>query len=61
MKVIKRGIPPDKQTFRAVCDVCKSHLEFARNEGKYHSDWRDGDYIEIKCPVCKKVISVNIP
>ena len=56
MKIIKKGTPPDKEIFRGTCHYCKTEVEFERGEGTYRSCQKDGDWCEVKCPVCKNVI-----
>ncbi len=54
MKVLKKGKgSPNDKSARFTCDGCGSLLEAKKSEGKYVSDWRDGDYVEVKCPECK--------
>lgn len=59
VKIIKRGTPPDTKPRKATCRDCGTKIEFAVKEAKYVSDQRDGDILQIKCPVCKATITVN--
>ena len=52
MDILKRGIPPSERTYIADCRTCKSQIKFKRTEAKLTSDQRDGDYLNIVCPVC---------
>ena len=56
MKIIKRGKDPNKKKYKVTCDNCKTIFEFLYCEAKYNADDRDGDYLSIKCPVCKEEI-----
>jgi hypothetical protein len=56
MKVLKVGRFPEDKVYVVTCGYCKSEIEFAQKEGKITSDQRDGDYISITCPICKKQI-----
>lgn len=60
MKIIKEGRPPEKKVYRGNCRYCETVIEFERIEATYRSDNRDGDYLEIQCPVCGKVITSSI-
>lgn len=51
MKIISVGKRPDEKTATVHCR-CNTVFEFAKNEGRYVSDQRDGDCIAIKCPTC---------
>lgn len=57
MKIIRRGQPPEQKTYFATCNHCKTEIEFERSEARYVSDQRDGDFLEVKCPVCSKPIT----
>lgn len=61
MKVIKKGkgSPADKSA-RFTCNKCGSRIEAKKSEGKYQSDWRDGDFIEVKCPECKQKNNISV-
>ena len=54
MKIIKRGKKPEERVYRVTCEYCETVFEFVKKEAKYVSDERDGDALEVKCPVCKK-------
>jgi RNase P subunit RPR2 len=59
MKIIHRGeVKPS--TCRVVCGRCKSELEVSESDGSYVSDQRDGDYIEVSCPVCNKTMTISM-
>jgi RNA polymerase subunit RPABC4/transcription elongation factor Spt4 len=54
MKIIKDS-RQEVSTFRKriACHICKSIYEADANDINHHSDWRDGDYFSVTCPVCK--------
>lgn len=57
MKIIKRGHDPLTETHRAVCRKCETVFEFDRKETTYVPDQRDGDFLQIDCPVCGKAFA----
>jgi hypothetical protein len=57
VKIIHRGTDPKDVTHRAVCNRCKTEIEFTQSEAIYHSDQRDGDFLSIACPVCMTQIT----
>lgn len=54
MKIIKQGKLPEEQIYHSVCNYCKTEFEFAEKEGKVVFEQRDGDYVAIDCPLCKR-------
>lgn len=44
---------------QATCWNCQTVFEFAREEANVICQ-REGDYLEICCPLCKKVLSVDV-
>jgi len=59
MKILKKGKGGKRvHTAKWECDECGSLIESTNKEGKYVSDWRDGDYFECKCPSCGHVNNV---
>lgn len=60
MKIIKYGLLPESKTYRIQCDYCKTIFEFSRREAEYKVDFRDGDFLTIKCPLCKKHCFISI-
>lgn len=53
MKILTKGTKPTDRIYRSTCPECGTEYEFAQHEAKYHSDQRDGDVLEIKCPSCQ--------
>lgn len=61
MKVLRQGVRPEEKTHQVTCTNCKSELEFQQHEATIHSDQREGDWMEIKCPVCAAKITKGLP
>lgn len=59
MKIIKKGVKMCDRLYKMECGDCGTVFEFKEKEGKVVYDQRDGDYIEIKCPVCKEKCAVE--
>lgn len=59
MEVLKRGNPPNEKVYEAECRQCHSLLRFEQVEARLVPDRRDGDYLEIPCPVCRYVVTVT--
>ena len=57
MKIITPGRLPDLIEIRATCNHCKTVFEFTPREATLRSDQRDGDYYEVHCPLCGKVVT----
>ena len=63
MKILKKGKgSPLDRSARFQCDGCGATIEAKKSEGKYVSNWRDGDYVEVKCPQCKakNIVSADL-
>ena len=54
MKIIKQGQLPDKHIFRGECSKCHTIFECERGEGQYESSKRDGGFLRVNCPYCRK-------
>lgn len=59
MKIITPGKIPENRVYRTTCLHCQCTYEFARHEGKYVSDPRDGDAIVTSCPTCHHEVYTN--
>jgi len=61
--IIKRGELPKDRIYRCTCYNCYTEFEFTQEEGTYHSDQRDGEYLTIACPLCNRNChaSANLP
>lgn len=53
MKIIKQGQPPSSRIYRFTCTSCETVFEAERSECEQIQDFRDGDFVQIYCPVCK--------
>jgi len=60
MKIIRHGQKPEEKTYEVTCAHCRTVFEFTQGEAKYRSDQRDGDYLEIPCPVCSKTVTKSV-
>jgi len=60
MKIIKQGVDPKTHVYRCTCFICETEFEFKKKEAKYNSDQRDGDYLSIDCPTCKKNCTIDV-
>ncbi len=59
MKILKKGTPETERVFHGSCR-CGTEVEFKQREGKVTYDQRDGDFIEVACPICQNRIIVSI-
>jgi len=58
MKILSFGnIQVDSQPFALTCNACKTVIETCIGEMTKQWDQRDGNYYEIKCPVCDRMIT----
>ena len=60
MEIIKKGKNPSDNEYTGECLNCGTKVKFKRHEGKLHNDQRDGDCVEVICPLCKNSIYVNL-
>lgn len=56
MEIIKLGELPEEKVYEAKCSNCGTQVRFQHKEGKVHYDQRDGNSIEVQCPLCSKPI-----
>lgn len=59
-EILVMGKLPGENKHRARCKYCGTVFRFLRSEATYESDQRDGDYLAIKCPLCKTSVSVDV-
>ena len=53
MRIIKHGKDPKVGAhFKTKCRMCKTVFEWHTGESTLRPDPRDGNYYEVKCPVC---------
>jgi endogenous inhibitor of DNA gyrase (YacG/DUF329 family) len=60
MKILKKGKRPEDKVYHAECTNCNTEVEFKYSEAKHIFDQRDGDYLTVKCPVCKQFIYTGV-
>jgi len=53
MKIWHMGSLPANQLYSVTCRHCRTLFEFERREAEFFYDRRDGDFLRIKCPLCK--------
>jgi RNase P subunit RPR2 len=58
MKIIKEGKIPSERLYRTTCRHCKTVFEFLESEGNVRY-YRDGNYVEIICPICNIICNVT--
>jgi len=59
MEILKRGIPPKEKEHYFTCKNCTSEIMAKQGEVSWNSDYRNGGFYSIKCPVCKESIYKN--
>jgi hypothetical protein len=60
MEIIKKGCLPEERIYEATCSYCKTQIRFFQGEGIIINEQRDGSYICVQCPLCKKDIYKSI-
>ena len=60
MRIIKQGTIPEAILYVATCSNCGTVFEFTKGEAKFNSCQRDGDWLTIDCPLCKKSVAKDI-
>ena len=58
MKVVSRGILPEKINYTVTCRKCVSVLEFQKSDARIVNDRNDMCYV-LKCPVCSGEIWIS--
>lgn len=56
IEVLERGVIPGDKTYEARCTSCKSLLRFRQDDARYYPDQRDGDSLQVDCPVCRNSV-----
>jgi hypothetical protein len=59
MKILKQGLIPEEVVYTTTCAHCGTMFEFLQKEGKLTDDQRDGSYVSIECPTCKRTCTAN--
>jgi hypothetical protein len=60
IKIIKRGKIPEDKVYPTTCGVCRTEFEFTEKDGNVTDSQRDGRFITVKCPVCAKLICLDL-
>lgn len=50
-EIINQGSLPSEKVYTVTCSHCKTLFKFKQDEAKYVSDQRDGDFLQITCPL----------
>lgn len=60
MRIIKKGKIKSEKVYACTCKECKTIFEFQQKEANICYDQRDGDVLQIACPLCKKNCYVGV-
>lgn len=60
MRILKEGKLPEDTIHAGKCYHCKTEVEFKRSEGKVAHCQRDGSFVQVECPICRKTITSDI-
>ena len=58
MDIIKLGSLPGEHEYEGKCYHCSTEVRFKRSESSYVCH-RNEEYVQVDCPLCKRVISVD--
>jgi hypothetical protein len=58
VKIIKAGALPSERIYTHTCHHCQTLYEFQEKDAKLTSDQRDGNFLNINCPLCNSRNSV---
>lgn len=57
MRIIKPGIINGDKIEQVTCNKCKCEFEFALAEATLVADLRDGNYLAVSCPTCRRQVT----
>ena len=57
MRIIKKGKISEEKEYELQCKNCSTVFAFFRKEVDFHYDQRDGNFVSVSCPLCKKLIT----
>jgi hypothetical protein len=57
MEILKTGHIPAERSYKMECRTCNTVFRFLQKEGKIIYDQREGDFIQISCPLCHNKIT----
>ena len=60
MKIITQGKLPEEREYTSTCSYCHTVFEYKEKEAKVTHDQRDGSYVTVNCPFCKRVVTQNM-
>jgi hypothetical protein len=60
VKIIKEGKIPAQSVYGCACRNCRTEFTFEDREAELIYDPRDGDYLQIDCPLCKMLCTRNV-
>ena len=60
MEILERGQLPSEKEYICTCRICKTKFKFKQSEGRVNYDQRDGNYIEVKCPICANRVTTDL-
>lgn len=60
VEVIRLGQIPEEKEYTATCGNCSTLFKFKRREAKVTYDQRDGNFLQIDCPLCKKTVTKSL-
>lgn len=47
------SVPTYTKEFEHTCARCRTVMAVTKEDVKYHSEQRDGDYVDFMCPTCR--------
>lgn len=60
VRIVKLGKLPSEKVYSGKCTNCKTEVEFKRGAANYVPDQRDGDMLQVSCPLCRFLISTSV-
>lgn len=60
IEIVHRGALPEDKKYEGKCSYCRTVIAFKRADARYVCDQRDGDYLEVQCPVCSRPITTSV-
>jgi hypothetical protein len=60
MRITKTGCLPGRLVYNSKCGWCSTEFEYKQEEGHITYDQRDGDYIVVACPFCRRMVSESV-
>lgn len=60
IEILKKGTLPKDKVYIIECDYCTTSFKFNREDARYNSDQRDGDFLSILCPLCEGYCTIGV-